>query len=113
MKDIETLPDDFIDKLHREIGRNVKAGREKKGLSQLQLSQAIGHKSVTIISRAEIFYKGQHFNIEHLAKIAYVLEVDICELLVFNDRNKSPYWDLFYFSLAAFLASDRIFFIVG
>jgi hypothetical protein len=43
----------------------------------------IGHKSVTIVSRAEIFYKGQHFNIEqHLAKIAFVLDIDICNLLV-------------------------------
>lgn len=87
MKDVETLADNFIENLHRVIGKNVKIEREKKGLSQLQLSQAIGHKSVTIISRAEIFYKGQHFNIEHLAKIAYVLEIDIYDLLSSNYTN--------------------------
>ena len=65
----------------KAIGKNVKKAREEKGLTQLQLSQAIGHKSVTIISRAEICYKGQHFNIEHLSKIAHILEIDICELL--------------------------------
>ncbi|MDM5263978.1 helix-turn-helix transcriptional regulator [Sulfurovum sp. XTW-4] len=80
MKDIETLPENYIDRLYTQIGRNVKKAREKKGLTQLQLSQAIGHKSVTIVSLAEI-HKGQHFNIEHLAKIAYVLEIDICNLL--------------------------------
>lgn len=81
MRDVESLPENFIEDLHRTIGQNVKKAREKKGLSQLQLSQMIGHKSVTIISRAEIYYKGQHFNIEHLAKIAYALEVDIEKLI--------------------------------
>ena len=78
MQDINDLPEDYIQQLHIRIGKSVKSEREKKGLTQLQLSQAIGHKSVTIISRAEICYKGQHFNIEHLAKIAYVLEIDFC-----------------------------------
>ncbi|QOY51700.1 helix-turn-helix domain-containing protein [Candidatus Sulfurimonas baltica] len=81
MQDIDNLPDDHIEQLHIQIGKNVKKAREEKGLTQLQLSQAIGHKSVTIISRAEICYKGQHFNIEHLSKIAHILEIDICELL--------------------------------
>ncbi len=63
------------------IGLNVKKEREKKGLSQLQLSQMIGHKSATIVSKAEIFYKGQHFNVEHLSKIAYVFETDLKELI--------------------------------
>ena len=82
MRDVESLPEDFVDSLHRNIGLNVKKERERKGLSQLQLSQMIGHKSVTIVSRAEIFYRGQRFNMEHLAKISYVLGVDICDLLV-------------------------------
>lgn len=81
MRDVESLPKDFIEDLYRTIGLNVKKERENKGLSQLQLSQMIGHKSVTIISRAEIYYKGQHFNIEHLSKIAYVLEIDIEKLI--------------------------------
>jgi len=81
MRDIENLPDDFTQNLHIQIGKNVKKERELKSLTQLQLSQAIGHKSVTIISRAEICYKGQHFNIEHLSKIAYILEIDIGILL--------------------------------
>ena len=84
MQDIEKLPDDYIEKFHIQIGKNVKKAREEKGLTQLQLSQAIGHKSVTIISRAEICYRGQHFNIEHLCKIAFVLEIDMCQLLSFK-----------------------------
>ena len=81
MNDVESLPENFTESLHRNIGLNVKKERKKKGLSQLQLSQMIGHKSVTIVSRAEIFYKRQHFNIEHLVKIAYVLNINI-EILI-------------------------------
>ena len=84
MQEIENLPDDYMQKLHINIGKKVKKIREEKGLTQLQLSQAIGHKSVTVISRAEIYYKKQHFNIEHLVKIAFVLDVDICEFLNFE-----------------------------
>ncbi len=79
MKDILDLADDTIDRIYIEIGQNVKRIRMEKGMSQLKLAQAIGHKSLSIVSLAEIYYKKQHFNIEHLVKIAYVLEVDVCE----------------------------------
>jgi hypothetical protein len=43
----------------------------------LALSQALGHKSVGLVSQAEIYYKQQHFNLEHLVKIAYILECTV------------------------------------
>lgn len=79
MKDILDLPNDHIDKIYIEIGQNVKRIRMEKGMSQLKLAQSIGHKSLSIVSLAEIYYNKQHFNIEHLVKIAYILDVDICE----------------------------------
>ena len=82
MKDIENLPADYSEQLHKIIGNNVKNIRKKKNLSQLKLAYALGYKSVSPISSAEIYYNKIHFNIEHLTKIAYVLEVDICELFV-------------------------------
>ncbi|MGI0406781.1 helix-turn-helix domain-containing protein [Helicobacter himalayensis] len=54
--------------------------RKEKGLSQLELSLAIGYKSVSLVAGAEAGYKNIHFNLEHLYKIAQVLEVDIKEL---------------------------------
>jgi transcriptional regulator with XRE-family HTH domain len=81
MKEIDLMPDDFIDHFYEQVGKNVKRIREEHGLTQLKLAHAIGHKSVSIISRAEIFHKNQRFNLEHLAKIAFVLNVDICEFL--------------------------------
>ncbi len=79
MKDIEELADNFAEELHKRIGQNVKRLRKDKNISQLKLAHAIGYKSVCVISSAEIYYKNIHFNIEHLAKMAYVLDVDICE----------------------------------
>jgi len=79
LKNIETMNKDYIEDLYKKIGQKVKEIRTKKGISQLALAQAIGHKSVTVVSCSEICHKNYHFNIEHLAKIAYVLEVDINE----------------------------------
>ncbi len=69
----------YINDFHRIIGLNVKRVRKEKKISQLELAHRIGHKSVSIISCAEINHKNNHFNIEQLLKIAYVLEVDIYE----------------------------------
>ncbi|WP_417328095.1 helix-turn-helix domain-containing protein [Halarcobacter sp.] len=79
MKEIKNLDEDYIQNLYIKIGKNVKRIRKEKKVSQLSLAHAIGHKSVTVISCCEICHKNYHFNIEHLAKIAYVLEVDINE----------------------------------
>ncbi len=79
MKYIDEMNDTYINDFHKIIGLNVKRLRKEKNLSQLDLAHKIGHKSVSIISCAEINHKNNHFNIEHLLKIAYVLEVDICE----------------------------------
>ena len=68
-----------IDAIYQQIGKNVARLRKEKNLSQLDLSLKLGHKSVSIIASAERFYKKKHFNIEHLIKIANILEVDICE----------------------------------
>ena len=74
--------EDFeVEEKYQQIGKNVAKIRKEKGLSQLELSLKIGHKSVSIIASAERFYKKKHFNIEHLLKIAHVLDVEICKFL--------------------------------
>jgi len=45
------------------------------------LSLAIGHKAVGTVSMAKLTLNNKHFNLEHLFKIAKVLEVDVCEFL--------------------------------
>jgi len=73
-----------MQEIYRQIGKEVKRIRQKKGISQLELSLAIGHKAVGTISMAEICLNSKHFNIEHLVKIADVLEVDVCEFFNFK-----------------------------
>lgn len=63
--------------IYKKIGKNVKRIREEKGISQLNLALAIGHKAVGVISNCELCLQNKHFNIEHLIKISNVLEVDI------------------------------------
>jgi len=70
-----------IDELHILIGKNVAKLRKQKGLSQLQLSLEMGNKSPSLLSSAEVYKNKRHFNIEHLHKIAKILEIDICEFL--------------------------------
>ncbi|MBQ9292928.1 helix-turn-helix domain-containing protein [Campylobacter sp. VBCF_06 NA8] len=78
MKDC-TITDEQMEQIYKTIGENVKRIRTQKGVSQLSLAMAIGHKAVGTISMAELGINKKHFNIEHLVKIANVLEVSVCE----------------------------------
>ena len=78
-----------VDEIHIMIGKNIAKIRKEKGMSQLDLSLALGHKSVSIVASAERFYNKKHFNIEHLFKIAFILQVDICDLLKPDIENES------------------------
>ncbi|MGJ0360192.1 helix-turn-helix domain-containing protein [Aliarcobacter cryaerophilus] len=69
------------DELYKIIGQNVTKYRKEKGLSQLDLSLAMGYKSVSVVSGAEIYYNGKHFNLEHLLKISQILNIEISEFL--------------------------------
>ena len=85
MKTVEDIEDSKIDDFYKLIGSNVKKIRNKRGISQLQLSQALGHKSVGLVSQTELYLKKQHFNIKHLYQIAYILDVPITTF--FEDIN--------------------------
>ncbi|UCN00129.1 helix-turn-helix domain-containing protein [Sulfurimonas sp. SWIR-19] len=67
--------------LYQTIGKNVAQLRKEKGYSQLELSLAMGYKSVSVVSGAEICYNSKHFNLEQLLKISQILQVDLCTLL--------------------------------
>lgn len=68
-----------VEKLNKKIRNNVKNLREKKHKSQLEMALAIGHSSAAFYAKAELGIQNKKFNIEHLCKIAEVLEVDIRE----------------------------------
>jgi transcriptional regulator with XRE-family HTH domain len=77
LRTIEDIDENQIDDFYKIIGLNVKKKRMEKGFTQLQLSQALGHKSVGLVSQSELYIKKQHFNIKHLYQIAYILECEI------------------------------------
>jgi len=64
---------------YRKIARRVQFIRKKRGLSQLELSYLIGFKSTSLIAGAEAGYGNIRFSLEHLCKIAKVLQVEVKE----------------------------------
>lgn len=78
MKECSINKDKMLE-IYKNIGANVKRIRTEKKVSQLKLALQIGHNSVGTISICELCLDNKHFNIEHLVKIADVLEVDVCE----------------------------------
>ena len=80
-----TIDDNKMSAIYKQIGQNVKTIRKSKNISQLALALAIGHKAVGTVSMAELGINNKRFNIEHLVKIADVLEVDICEFFKYGE----------------------------
>lgn len=78
-KDFEDFTEENKELFFKNIGKNISRIRKKHKLSQLKLSQLMGHKSTSLLSGAEIYYNKQHFSLEHLALIAYILNEDISE----------------------------------
>ncbi len=76
---MKTLDENKIDEFYIKIGKNVKKIREEKGYTQLQLSQAMGFKSVGLVSQSELYLKKQHFNLKHLYLISLIFECDMGE----------------------------------
>ena len=81
MKTVDNIDETQIDDFYKKIGINVKKMRNKKGLTQLQLSQALGHKSVGLVSQSELYLKKQHFNLKHLYQLAYILDCEVEDFL--------------------------------
>lgn len=53
------LEPEEIKEIYKQIGANVAKIRKQKHYSQLKLSLAIGHNSVSLVSFAEIGLKGE------------------------------------------------------
>ncbi|MDR2034713.1 MAG: helix-turn-helix domain-containing protein [Helicobacteraceae bacterium] len=65
-----------MERIYKRIGQNVRKAREERGVSQLALALEMGHKAVGSVSLPELNLQRKHFNIEHLVKIAQILEID-------------------------------------
>ena len=78
---METLniSDNDLQDFYKIISKNVIRLRKEKKVSQLDLATSIGHTSSTFLGKAEILAENRHFNMEHIYKIALILNVDINE----------------------------------
>ena len=78
---METLDinNDDLQSFYRTVSRNVIRLRKEKKVSQLDLATSIGHTSATFLGKAELLAENRHFNMEHIYKIALVLNVNISE----------------------------------
>lgn len=81
MQESKVFTDNEIMSMYKRIGENVKKYRELKGMSQLQLSNAMGYSSVSLVSAAELCSDGKHFNLEHLYKISKILDVEMSDFI--------------------------------
>jgi len=77
IEDLEIYSEQILD----AVSANVKKYREQKGLTQMQLALEIGMSGGAYLGRAELRKQNHHFNIRHIAKIAKVLEINLCDLL--------------------------------
>ena len=75
-----------LELFYKKIGENVKNIRTKKGFTQLKLANAMGYDSVGHIAKAEIYKYDKKFNLEHLFKIAKIL--DVCVEDLFEGTNE-------------------------
>lgn len=86
-----------IDNFHTIIRSNIKKIRTQKKETQLNIGLALGHASASFYAKAEIGLENKKFSIDHLYKIAQVLDVDICELfqgITTKHSEKRTTWDL-------------------
>ena len=73
---IEEEYTEFFDKLTA----NVKDERKKRKISQLKLSNILGHNSTSYVARIEL-RDGVNYNLSHLLKIAQEFDIDIKDLI--------------------------------
>ena len=81
------LSDEDIEKIYKRISSNIKTIRQTKKISQESIAWSMGFTTATFYTNAESLKRGKHFNLEHLIRIAHILEVDIKELFTDNLMN--------------------------
>lgn len=79
MKQFSETSDEYIENNYRKISINIKKIRKQKGLTQEYVALSMGFTTSTFYTNAENFKNNKHFNLEHILKIAYILDTEICE----------------------------------
>ena len=80
MQDLSIISEDMLMAFYETISTNIKRLRTENNKPQLDLVLEMGLKSTSFYSKCENSKDNHHFNLEHIYKIATILNVDICEL---------------------------------
>jgi transcriptional regulator with XRE-family HTH domain len=73
---------DEIDDFYIQVGKKVKRLRELNNMTQLELSYAMGYRSVSLVSAAELYKNKKHFNLEHIYKMSKIFNIEISEFFI-------------------------------
>jgi len=73
----DILDDITLKAVLMRVADNVRRQRKLQKMSQLYLSVEMGHQSAGLVTFAEAGINNKHFNIEHLATIAKILDIPI------------------------------------
>ena len=60
---------------------NVKRERKKRKVSQLKLSNILGHNSTSYVARIELRQDGNNYNLSHLIKIAKEFDMEVADFI--------------------------------
>lgn len=63
------------------LTEHIKQCRKQRGISQLKLSNILGHNSTSFIARIELRQDKANYNLSHLVVLAKEWELDVKELL--------------------------------
>jgi len=79
MKNLSVINEEELNEFYEIISYNVQRLRKENKKPQLDLVLEMGLKSTSFYSKCENSKDNHHFNLEHIYKIAIVLNVDIIE----------------------------------
>ena len=81
-QDLRIFSDSEILEFYKSISKKVRQMREDRNISQLEMALRIDIKSVAFYSNCENNKYGKHFNLEHLYKIAIVLDIELKDIFL-------------------------------
>lgn len=76
---IAEITEEESEKFHQNISKNVRRVRKEKGLTQLDVSLALGFSNPSFITNAESNNSDKKFNLNQLHKLSVLFDVEICE----------------------------------
>lgn len=76
---IAEVTEEESEKFHQNISKNVRRIRQEKGLTQLDVSLALGFSNPSFLTNAESKNSNKRFNLNQLHKLSIIFDVNICD----------------------------------